>query len=97
VWFDRASLEVARLQIYGPQGAYTEDVRYSGYQDFEGVRYPTHIQISRPIEDYRLTITILNATFNQPIAPEKFELKKPDKAQLVDLTATSPAEDPHGQ
>lgn len=97
VWLDRADLEIARLELYGPQGTFSEDVRYSHYEDFQGVRYPTHIQIRRPIEDYRLAITILKATFNQPIAPEKFELRKPEKAQLIDLTAAPQSEDPRGQ
>ncbi len=85
VWFDRATLEVARLQLYGPKGAYIEDVRYAAYQDFQGVSYPARIEITRPIEDYRLAITIQKATFNQPIEAEKFDLKKPDSAELVEL------------
>lgn len=97
VWFDRSDLGITRQQVYGPGGAYTEDVQYSRYQDFEGVRYPTQIEIHRPAEDYRLTITVLKATFNQPIEPEKFELRKPAKAQLVDLEAAAQAEEPRGQ
>lgn len=97
VWFDRSDLEITRQQIYGARGSYNEDVRYSDYHDFQGVRYPTRIRISRPIEDYRLAITILEATFNQPIEPEKFDLKKPEKAQLVELTAASRAEDSRGE
>jgi outer membrane lipoprotein-sorting protein len=97
VWFDRATLEIARLQFYGPGGAYLEDVRYSEYQDFEGVKYPSRIELSRPAEDYRLTITILKASFNQPIEQEKFELKKPDSAQLVELSLASRPEEPRGQ
>jgi len=89
VWFNRSTLEVARLQLYGPQGAYIEDVRYSGYQDYQGVSYPARIEITRPIEDYRLAITIQKATFNQPIEAEKFELKKPDSAELVVLGASA--------
>jgi outer membrane lipoprotein-sorting protein len=96
VWFDRATLEIARLQLYGPEGTYLEDVRYSGYQDFQGVNYPTRIELSRPAEDYRLTVSILKATFNQPIEPEKFELKKPDSAQLVELSRASRPEEPRG-
>ena len=97
VWFDRATLGIARLQFYGPGGAYLEDVRYSDYQDFQGVKYPSRIELSRPAEDYRLTITILKASFNQPIEPEKFELKKPDSAQLVELSLASRPEEPRGQ
>ena len=97
VWFDRSRLEVVRLQIYGPHGAYLEDVQYSDYQDFQGVRYPTRLEISRPVEDYRLSITIVKATFNQPIAPEKFELKQPEGAELVELGAARGPEVPRGQ
>ena len=97
VWFDRSSLEIARLQLYGPGGAYIEDVQYSDYRDFGGVHYPARIDVRRPIEDYRLAITIEKATFNQPIPPEKFELKKPDNAQLVELGALARPEAPRGQ
>jgi outer membrane lipoprotein-sorting protein len=97
VWFDRSNLEISRQQIYGLRGSYVEDIQYAHYQDFQGIRYPTRIQVTRPVEDYRLSITIEQATFNQPIAPEKFELNKPETAQLVDLTAASSPEDPRGQ
>ncbi len=97
IWFDRGDLEIARLQLYGPRGAYLEDVLYSAYGDFQGVHYPTKIQVIRPLEDYRLAITIQKATFNQSIAREKFELKKPASAQLIDLSADPKAEGPRGQ
>ena len=97
VWFDRSNLEIARLQLYAQGGAYLEDVWYSGYQDFGGVQYPTHIQIARPVEDYRLAINILKATFNEPIDPEKFELRKPQDAELVELGSVRHAEEIRGQ
>ena len=97
IWFDRATLDIARMQIYGPRGTYVEDVRYSGHQDFQGVRYPTRIAITRPMEDYRLAINIMKATFNEPISPEKFELKKPAEAELVELSSRDIPEAPRGQ
>jgi outer membrane lipoprotein-sorting protein len=97
VWFDRATLQVSRLQLYGLAGSHIEDIQYSDYRDFQDVSFPTHIEIIRPIEDYRLGITIEKATFNQPISPEKFELNKPEGAQLVELGALKQPEDPHGQ
>jgi hypothetical protein len=96
-WFDRADLELARLQFYEADGLYVEDVHYSDYHDFQGTSYPSHTEVVRPIEDYRLKITILKATFNQPIEPEKFILNKPEGAQLVDLTAKAQQENPRGQ
>ncbi len=87
VWFDRTDLELSRVQFYDASGACTEDVKYSGYQDFQGTRYASHIKLDRPEDDYDVTLTIEKATFNQPIAAEKFELKKPEGAELVDLNA----------
>ncbi len=89
VWFDRADLEIARLQLYAPQGVYIENVLYSDYRDFQGIRYPARIQVIRPVEDYSLSITIVKATFNEAITREKFQLNKPAGAQLVELSAVS--------
>ena len=96
-WFERVNLGLARVQFYEADGLYVEDVHYSDYSDFQGTSYPSHIELVRPIEDYRLTITMLKATFNQPIEPEKFILNKPEGAQLVDLTAKAQQENPRGQ
>jgi hypothetical protein len=97
IWFDRADLNVARLQIYGPGGVYLEDVAYSGYRDFAGVSYPTDIRLHRPAEDYQFEITVEKAVFNQPIGPERFELKKPAGAQLVELSDAARPEGAHGK
>ncbi len=97
VWFDRADLELVRIQFFEPDGTFTEDVLYSAYQDFQGVHFPTHIEVSRPADDYEVTITIEKATFNAPIALEKFDLKQPDGAELVDLSAAKPEGHPLDQ
>jgi outer membrane lipoprotein-sorting protein len=97
VWFDRANLELVRVQFFEPDGSYTEDVRYSAYQDFQGVRFPSHIELSRPAEDYEVTITIEKAAFNQPIPPQQFDLEKPPGADLVNLSDAKPEEQPRGQ
>ncbi len=97
IWFDRSNLELVRTQFYSEPGKYIEDVRYSDYQDFAGIRYAAHIELTRPVEDYALGVTVVKATFNQPIAPEKFLLEKPASAQLVDLSAAWRQESPRGQ
>jgi outer membrane lipoprotein-sorting protein len=97
VWFDRSNLDVARMQTYGPKGRYTEEVQYSSYKDFQGTRYPAQIQITRPVEDYRLAITIQKATFNQEITPDKFELKKPESSELVELSSVARPEVENGK
>jgi outer membrane lipoprotein-sorting protein len=97
VWFDRTDLELARVQFFDPSGTCTEDVEYSAYQNFSAIHYPTHIKLNRPQDDYEVTLTIEKATFNQPIAAEKFDLKKPDGAELIDLSAAKQGETPVGK
>lgn len=87
IWFDRADLALSRVQFFDAEGTCTEDVRYSNYQDFSGVRYPAKISLERPGDDYDLTINIEKATFNGPLGPEKFGLKQPAGSQLIDLDA----------
>jgi hypothetical protein len=97
IWFDRSDLEISRVQLYGPSGGELEDIHYSNYQDFTGVHYPTKIIINRPMEDYSLAITILQARFNQPIPDSKFTLKKPQNAQLINLSAAGQPGEPDGR
>lgn len=85
VWFDRSNLNISRLQLYGSGGVLHEDVNYADYRDFQGVTYPGQITLNRPVEGYSLSITLEKATFNLPIPPEKFILKKPPEATLIEL------------
>lgn len=89
VWFDASTLELARVQFYNPEGAPVEDVRYSAYQDYGAVHFPSQIELNRPVEDYSLGINIEKATFNQPIPADKFVLAKPPDAQEIHVGADS--------
>jgi hypothetical protein len=97
VWFDGSTLDITRVEFYGAQGALVEDVRSSGDQDYQGVRYPSQIELDRPAEDYSLRITIEKATFNQPITADKFELQKPANAEEITVGAGSSGEGPGEQ
>lgn len=96
IWFDRSDLNISRAQIYGADGSFIEDVQYSDYRDFGGVSFPSEIQLRRPIEDYRLAIKIEKAVFNQEIPAEKFELKKPANAHIVEVGKAAEPEAGHG-
>lgn len=87
IWFNRAQLDISRLQLYGAGGVCVEDVSYANDRDWGGVNYPSLVTIARPAEDYSLTITLLSAHFNQPVPLAKFTLKKPPAAQWIDLGA----------
>lgn len=85
VWFDRTDMHISQLQLFGPGGALVEDVHYSDYEDFQEIRYPAEITLNRPEEGYTLSIKVAKATFNQPLPPEAFVLKKPPNASVVEL------------
>jgi len=70
IWFDRADLNVARLQSYGPKGALLSDVHVSDWQPLTAMpagasaaangsqSFPRAIRIDRPRDDYRLDLQV---------------------------------------
>jgi hypothetical protein len=83
IWFDRVDLNVARLEIYTASGEVRSDIRYSDWHGFGNVRFPQNVVITRPQEGYQLQIRINKLTANQPISPERFEMKQPAGTKLV--------------
>lgn len=96
VWFDRADLSLARIQIYGAGGRLVSDIRYSDWEpapiaapaqaasDVQaGGIYPRDIRIARPRDDYRLDVRITKLTLNEKISAERFRLAQPPGTELV--------------
>lgn len=89
IWFDRTNLKVSRLQTYDSGGKIASDIRYTGWDTFDSVNYPRQIGLSRPANDYKLQIGITKATFNEPLPDDRFVLKKPPAAELVNVGESS--------
>lgn len=85
IWFDRADLQIARMQIYDAQGALVSDVQMKDWRPADAVDYPRHIRIDRPLDDYRLDIAITELTLNQTVTADRFHLAQPAGTQLVRL------------
>ncbi len=91
IWFDRADLSVARVQIYAPEGRLVSDIRYAEWQPVAGgaaapasaVSYPRHIWLARPHDDYRLEIRITTVAINEAITADRFHLDQPPGTELV--------------
>jgi hypothetical protein len=96
IWFDRADLQVARLESFGPKGALLSDVRFSDWQALAadpehpavtpptGVTgFPRAIRIDRPHDDYRLDLQLTKVTLNEEIPQERFKLDQPAASELV--------------
>jgi outer membrane lipoprotein-sorting protein len=98
IWFDRADLQVSRLQSYGPKGVLLSDVHLSDWQPLAPAAmdpaqpaapggsvsaFPRAIRIDRPHDDYRLDLQITKVTLNVEIPADRFKLDQPVGSELV--------------
>jgi len=83
VWFDRADLSIARMEIFGARGRLLADIHYADWQPIGDTNYPRTIRIRRPRDDYQLEIRITKLTLNEAIAAERFKLEQPPGTELV--------------
>jgi outer membrane lipoprotein-sorting protein len=81
--FDRTDLRPYQQVLYDEHGAVVTDVRYNGYTQFNGVFFPTNIQIWRPQEEYSIKLGVTKLTINEPIADGQFVLEPPPGAGLA--------------
>ena len=61
------------------------DARYAQYKDFDGVSFPSRIEIFRPQEEYDITLNMLKVDINQPLKDDQFVLQQPSGAVVVHL------------
>jgi outer membrane lipoprotein-sorting protein len=94
IWFDRADLSVARVQIYVSGGRVATDIRYSDWLPLADVRYPRHIVLQRPQDDYKLEIHVTQLALNEDIAAERFKLEQPAGTELVKVGEGNEAKQP---
>lgn len=100
IWFDRADLNVARIETYESAGQLASDISYSGWNMFGNVNYPRQIALSRPDSDYKLQVGIKKVTFNETVAPDRFVLKQPPGTELInaaEASQPSAATNPNGE
>jgi outer membrane lipoprotein-sorting protein len=94
IWFDRANLNIARVETYDPDGKLVSDVGYGNWDTFGGIRYPRQISLERPANDYRLDIGVTKLTPNETITPDRFALKQPPGTQLERVGEDVPESQP---
>jgi hypothetical protein len=109
IWFDRADLQVARLQEFAPKGVLLSDVRFSDWQlltaDQEqptgappgATAFPHTIQVERPHDDYRLELHVTKLMLNEDIPPDRFKLEQPPGSELVHVGEDTPEQKPAEQ
>jgi outer membrane lipoprotein-sorting protein len=85
VFFDRTNLVPHRQVVYDVDGDAVTDASYQVYKDYEGVNYPTYIDIKRPQEEYDIRLIMVKLTINQAISDDQFALQQPPGSILVNL------------
>ena len=83
--FSRTDLQPHRQYIYDDQGKLVTDARYAGYKDYDGVSFPSRIEIFRPQEEYDITLNMLKLEINKPLRDDQFALEQPPGADVVHL------------
>ena len=83
--FSRVTLLPIAQDIYDADGEVETHVVYGPYQEFGTVRLPATLEIDRPREAYRITITIQKVTVNQPLNDDQFQIKVPSDYQVKTL------------
>ena len=83
--FSRLDLLPNRQLVYDESGALVTDAHYSDYKDYNAVLFPSRIEIWRPEEEYKITLTMVKLTMNLPLGNEKFALQQPPGAQVIHL------------
>jgi hypothetical protein len=88
--FSRIDLLPHRQFIYDKQGNLVTDARYANYKDWDGTGFPSRIEISRPQEEYVITLNMLKLEINKPLRDEQFALVQPPGAEVVHLDKPQP-------
>lgn len=93
-WFDRVNgIRLARVQAYDDRGKIITDVSYSNEKPIgsgTGVSLPGRIEITRPQDQYKLSITYQDPTsveLNREYGPKAFVLENKWQLPEVDLDA----------
>ncbi|MGO9127988.1 MAG: LolA family protein [Terriglobales bacterium] len=83
--FNRSDLLPHRQILYDDKGEIATDAIYEDYRDENGVSFPWQIEISRPKEEYDITLTLVKLELNRPLGDDKFVLEQPPSAEVVRL------------
>ncbi|MEY2413514.1 MAG: hypothetical protein QOD84_2120 [Acidobacteriaceae bacterium] len=92
--FNRTDLLPHRQLIYDEAGELATNASYQIYKEYDGVSFPSRIEISRPIEEYDITLSMVKLELNKPLEDDKFTLEQPPGAVVVHLD--HPAQDSKG-
>jgi outer membrane lipoprotein-sorting protein len=81
----RADLLPHRQVLYDDKGNVVTNATYGSYKQDNGINFPWQIEISRPQEEYDITLNMVKLELNQPLADDRFVLDQPPGVQVLHL------------
>lgn len=86
IYFDGQSLQLTRQKTFDVSGTLISDTKYSAWQNYSGVSFPSEIDIQRPKDNYEVQLSVVSMKVNTAdVTAEKFLLKQPPDTQLQRL------------
>jgi hypothetical protein len=83
--FSRLDLQPHRQYIYDDKGNLVTDAQYMVYKNYDNVDFPSRTVISRPQEEYNITLNIVKLEINKPLRDDQFALEQPAGAEVIRL------------
>jgi outer membrane lipoprotein-sorting protein len=83
--FERVHLTPHKQIIFDTKGNTVTEATYQVYRDYDGVNFPSVIEINRPQEEFAIRLTIEKITINEPLRDDQFALQQPPGSELINL------------
>jgi len=82
IWFNRVDLLLARELVFDEAGNILTDARYSEWKSYDNVRFPKHVEINRPHDEYGVVMDVVKMDINKGVSDDKFVLDQPEGTKL---------------
>lgn len=83
--FSRTDLLPHRQIVYGEDGNQTTDSKYEDYKDYDGVKFPSQIDINLPQQQYDIVLHIVKLEINTNLKDTQFKLEEKPGAEIIHL------------
>ena len=83
--FSREDMLPHRQLLFDQEGNVQTVAVYENYREDSGINFPWRIEISRPKEEYAITLNLVKLELNLPLPDDKFVLQQPPGVEVVYL------------
>jgi hypothetical protein len=86
IYFDRYTLQISQQKTFDAGGTIVSDTKYADWNTFNGIPFPSQIDIQRPQDNYEVQLSLVSMKMNAPdVTAEKFVLEQPPDFRLQEL------------